>query len=71
MSGFLQLESEHYTCTVLPVDPPLHTQGMMCSAHAVQIKLESRRILEKAFAEYPVRPDVVLLCYHALIIILL
>ena len=40
----------------------------MCSAHAVQIKLESRRILEKAFAEYPVRPDVVLCCYRALII---
>ena len=29
----------------------------MSSAHAVQIKLESGRILEKAFAEYPVRTD--------------
>ena len=30
------------------------TQGMMCSAHAVQLKLESQNILERAFAEYPV-----------------
>ena len=26
----------------------------MCSAHAVQLKLESQNILERAFAEYPV-----------------
>ena len=26
----------------------------MCSAHAVQLKLESQTILERAFAEYPV-----------------
>ena len=26
----------------------------MCSAHAVQLKLESHNILEKTFAEYPV-----------------
>ena len=30
------------------------TQGMMCSAHAVQLKLESQNILERVFAEYPV-----------------
>ena len=30
------------------------TQGMMCSAHAVQLKLASQNILERAFAEHPV-----------------
>lgn len=30
-------------------------QGMLQSAHAVQLKLENERILEKAFEDYPVR----------------
>ena len=35
----------------------------MCSAHAVQLKLESHNILEKAFAEYPVSLCVVAVTY--------
>ena len=40
----------------------LCTQGMMNSAHAVQLKLESEKLLDTAFEEYPVCALYILIC---------